>query len=74
MPIARTWKPSDAALLPVRVARRRGSLHYMRCGSRAEVAELLGDLMRVAADHYVYALGRVPALVLPARMVRGCLP
>ena len=36
--------------------RRRGSLHYKRTGSLAEVAELLGDSKRVAADHYVYAL------------------
>jgi hypothetical protein len=36
--------------------RRRGALHYKRCGSLAEVAELLGDSKRVAADHYVYAL------------------
>ena len=27
-----------------------------RTGSLAEVAELLGDSKRVAADHYVYAL------------------
>jgi hypothetical protein len=36
--------------------RRRGSLHYKRTGSLADVAELLGDSKRVAADHYVYAL------------------
>jgi hypothetical protein len=44
---------------PTRYARgrrRRGSLHYKRTGSLAEVAELLGDSKRVAADHYVYAL------------------
>jgi hypothetical protein len=35
---------------------RRGSLHYKRTSSLAEVAELLGDSRRVAADHYVYAL------------------
>ena len=29
---------------------------YKRTGSLAEVAELLGDSRRVAADHYVYAL------------------
>ena len=40
-----------AALRP-----RRGSLHYKRTSSLAEVAELLGDSRRVAADHYVYAL------------------
>jgi hypothetical protein len=31
-------------------------LHYKRTGSLAEVAELLGDSKRVAADHCVYAL------------------
>jgi hypothetical protein len=36
--------------------RRRGSLHYKRTGSLADVAELLGGSKRVAADHYVYAL------------------
>lgn len=41
---------------PHGLRRRRGSLHYKRCGSLAEVAELLGDSKRVAADHYVYAL------------------
>jgi integrase len=41
---------------PHGVRRRRGSLHYKRTGSLAEVAELLGDSKRVAADHYVYAL------------------
>jgi integrase len=44
------------ALLAARLRRRRGSLHYKRTGSLAEVAELLGDTKRVAADHYVYAL------------------
>ena len=44
-------------------------LHYKRTGSLAEVAELLDDSKRVAADHYVYALadcrevGRAIALV-----------
>jgi hypothetical protein len=38
------------------IGRRRGSLHYERAGSLSEVAELLGDSKRVAADHYVYAL------------------
>jgi hypothetical protein len=37
-------------------ASRRGSLHYKRTGSLADVAELLGDSKRVAAEHYVYAL------------------
>jgi integrase len=41
---------------PHGLRRRRGSLHYKRSGSLAEVAELLGDSKRVAADHYVYAL------------------
>ena len=41
---------------PHGLRRRRGSLHYKRTGSLAEVAELLGDGKRVAADHYVYAL------------------
>jgi integrase len=41
---------------PHGLRRRRGSLHYKRTGSLAEVAELLGDSKRVSADHYVYAL------------------
>ncbi len=41
---------------PHGLRRRRGSLHYKHTGSLAEVAELLGDSKRVAADHYVYAL------------------
>jgi integrase len=41
---------------PHGLRRRRGSLQYKRTGSLAEVAELLGDSKRVAADHYVYAL------------------
>lgn len=41
---------------PHALRRRRGALHYKRTGSLAEVAELLGDSKRVAADHYVYAL------------------
>jgi integrase len=41
---------------PHGLRRRRGSLHYKRTGSLAEVAALLGDSKRVAADHYVYAL------------------
>jgi len=36
--------------------RRRGSLHYERTASLAEVATLLGGSKRVAAEHYVYAL------------------
>jgi integrase len=41
---------------PHGLRRRRGSLYYKRTGSLADVAELLGDSKRVAADHYVYAL------------------
>jgi integrase len=41
---------------PHGLRRRRGSLHYKRTSSLAEVAELLGDSKRVAAEHYVYAL------------------
>jgi integrase len=41
---------------PHGLRRRRGSLHYHRTSSLAEVAELLGDSKRVAADHYVYSL------------------
>ncbi len=41
---------------PHGLRRRRGSLHYKRTGSLADVAELLGDSKLVAADHYVYAL------------------
>jgi len=41
---------------PHGLRRRRGSQHYKRTGSLAEVAELLGDSKRVASDHYVYAL------------------
>ncbi len=41
---------------PHGLRRRRGSLHYKHTDSLAEVAELLGDSKRVAADHYVYAL------------------
>lgn len=41
---------------PHGLRRRRGSLHYKRTGSLADVAELLGDSKRVAGEHYVYAL------------------
>jgi integrase len=41
---------------PHGLRRRRGSLFYKRTGSLAEVATLLGDSKRVAAEHYVYAL------------------
>lgn len=43
-------------LSPHGLRRRRGSLHHIRTGSHAEVAELLGESKRVVADHYVYAL------------------
>jgi hypothetical protein len=35
---------------------RYQKIYYKRTGSLADVAELLGDSKRVAADHYVYAL------------------
>jgi integrase len=41
---------------PHALRRRRGSLHYKRTGSLAEVATLLGDSKRVAGEHYIYAL------------------
>jgi integrase len=41
---------------PHGLRRRRGSLHYKKTGSLAEVAELLGDSKRVAEQHHVYAL------------------
>ena len=57
MAIARACKAGGVPhFSPHALRRRRGSLHYMRTGSLAEVAELLGDSKRVAADHYVYAL------------------
>ena len=57
MAIARACRASGAPhFSPHSLRRRRGSLHYKRTGSLAEVAELLGDSKRVAADHYVYAL------------------
>jgi integrase len=55
--IARACKATGTPQFsPHGLRRRRGSLHYKRTGSLAEVAELLGDSKRVAADHYVYAL------------------
>jgi integrase len=55
--IARACKATGTPhFSPHGLRRRRGSLHYKRTGSLAEVAELLGDGKRVAADHYVYAL------------------
>jgi integrase len=57
MAIARACKAGGVPhFSPDALRRRRGSLHYKRTGSLAEVAELLGDSKRVAADHYVYAL------------------
>ena len=57
MAIARACRASGTPhFSPHSLRRRRGSLHYKRTGSLAEVAELLGDSKRVAADHYVYAL------------------
>jgi integrase len=47
------WTPH---FFPHGLRRRRGSLHYKRTGSLADVAELLGDSKRVEAEHYVYAL------------------
>ena len=38
---------------PHGLRRRRGSLHYKRTGSLAEVAELLGDSRRVAGGHSI---------------------
>jgi integrase len=55
--IARACKATGTPhFSPHGLRRRRGSLHYKRTGSLADVAELLGDSKRVAADHYVYAL------------------
>lgn len=55
---------------PHGLRRRRGSLHYKRTGSLADVATLLGDSKRVAAEHYVYALtdyGEVDRTIALAR-------
>jgi integrase len=56
----RVWRACRATgtphFSPHGLRRRRGSLHYKRTGSLAEVAELLGDSKNVARDHYVYAL------------------
>ena len=41
---------------PHGLRRRRGSLHYKKTGSLAEVAELLGDSKRVAGEHYIFAM------------------
>jgi integrase len=57
MAISRACKASGTPHFSLHsLRRRRGSLHYKRTGSLAEVAELLGDSKRVASDHYVYAL------------------
>jgi len=42
--------------LPFSDERFRRQSAYKRTSSLADVAELLGDSKRVAADHYVYAL------------------
>lgn len=55
--IARACKATGTPhFSPHGLRRRRGSLHYKRTGSLADVAQLLGDSKRVAAEHYVYAL------------------
>jgi integrase len=59
---------------PHGLRRRRGSLHYKRTSSLADVAELLGDSKRVAAEHYVYALTdyrEVDRSIALARAVRN---
>lgn len=57
MAIARACRASGTPhFSPHSLRRRRGSLHYKRTSSLAEVAELLGDSKHVASDHYVYAL------------------
>jgi integrase len=59
---------------PHGLRRRRGSLVYKRTGSLAEVAELLGDSKRVAAEHYVYAMTdyrEVDRTIALARAVPG---
>lgn len=57
---------------PHGLRRRRGSLHYKRTGSLAEVAELLGDSKRVAADHYVYALTDYREVDRSIALARAC--
>jgi integrase len=57
---------------PHGLRRRRGSLHYKRTGSLAEVAELLGDSKRVAADHYVYALTDYREIDRTIALARAC--
>jgi integrase len=57
MAITRACKATGTPhFAPHGLRRRRGSLHYKRTGSLAEVAELLGDSKRVAEAHYVYAM------------------
>ena len=46
----------DPHFSPHGLRRRRGSLHYKRTGSLAEVASSSATRKRVADDHYVYAL------------------
>jgi integrase len=50
MAITRACKATGTPHFSPHGLRRRGSLHYKRTGSLAEVAELLGDSKRVAAD------------------------
>jgi integrase len=55
--IARACKAAGVPhFSPHALRRRRGCLHYKRTGSLAEVAEVLGDTKKVAAEHYIYAL------------------
>ena len=72
MAISRACKATGTPhFSPHGLRRRRGSLHYKRTGSLPQVAELLGDSKRVAADHYVYALtdyGEVDRSIALARI------
>ena len=72
MAISRACKATGTPhFSPHGLRRRRGSLHYHRTSSLAEVAELLGDSKRVAADHYVYAMtdyGEVDRSIALARI------
>jgi integrase len=57
---------------PHGLRRRRGSLYYKRTGSLADVAELLGDSKRVAAEHYVYALTDYREVDRSIALARAC--
>jgi hypothetical protein len=59
---------------PPRPASSKGSLHNKRTGSLAEVAEVLGDSKRVAADHYVYALTDYSEVDRSIALVRATQP